>query len=51
MRAILWGVFTGNIPYKDIFKIALDIKLQYALLVNTISLFIKKLKRNIINFC
>ena len=51
LRAILWGVFTGNIPYKDIFKIALDIKLQYALLVNTISLFIKKLKRNIINFC
>jgi len=46
MRSILWSMFTGNIPYKDIFKIALDIKLQYALLVNTIGLFMKKFKRN-----
>lgn len=50
LRDILWGMFTGNIPYKDIFKITLDIKLQCALLLNTISLFMKRFKRNIPSF-
>ena len=48
IRSILWNMFTGNIPYKDIFKILLDIKLQISLLFNTISLLFKEIK-NFIN--
>lgn len=44
IRAILWNMFTGNIPYHEIFKITLDFKLQVSLLLNTIGLVIKKLK-------
>jgi flavin-dependent dehydrogenase len=36
-------MFTGNIPYRDIFKISLDFKLQTALLWNTLRLFFKKI--------
>jgi len=44
IRAILWNMFTGNIPYRQIFKDLLDLRLQTALLTNTISLLIRKLK-------
>ena len=44
IRSILWNMFTGNIPYRDIFKISLDFKLQLTLLLNTISLGFKKFK-------
>jgi flavin-dependent dehydrogenase len=44
LRSILWNMFTGNIPYKDIFKMTLDIRLQISLLFNTISLLFQKLK-------
>ena len=43
IRSILWNMFTGNIPYRDIFKISLDFKLQTALLLNTLRLFFKKI--------
>jgi flavin-dependent dehydrogenase len=43
IRPILWNMFTGNLPYRDIFKISLDFKLQTALLLNTIKLLFKKL--------
>lgn len=44
LRRILWNMFTGNIPYKDIFKISADLKLQTYLLWNTISLLFQRLK-------
>ncbi len=50
LRLILWNMFTGNIPYKDIFKISLDIRLQISLLFNTISLLLQKLKKAIQRF-
>jgi len=36
VRSILWNMFTGNIPYKDIFKISLNLRLQLSLLWTTI---------------
>lgn len=50
LRSILWNMFTGNIPYKDIFKITLDLKLQRSLLWNTIRLSIIKIKNHIKKF-
>ncbi len=44
LRLILWNMFTGNIPYKDIFKISLNIRLQISLLFNTITLLFQKFK-------
>jgi flavin-dependent dehydrogenase len=43
MRSILWNMFTGNIPYKDIFKISLNFRLQLSLLWTTICLSLKKI--------
>lgn len=45
IRSILWNMFTGNIPYKEIFVISLDMKLQISLMLNTIKLFFLKLKK------
>lgn len=42
IRSILWNMFTGNIPYRDIFKISLDLKLQFTLLLNAIRLLFQK---------
>ncbi len=50
LRLILWNMFTGNIPYKDIFKIALDIRLQISLLFNTLSLLFQNFKTAIERF-
>ena len=50
IRSILWNMFTGNIPYRDIFKISLDFKLQTTLLWNAIGLLFKKLKNSITKF-
>ncbi len=47
LRLILWNMFTGNIPYKDIFIISLDIRLQISLLFNTIRILYQKLKNAI----
>lgn len=44
IRSILWNMFTGNIPYRDVFKIFLDLRLQADLLLHTIKLLFKKLK-------
>ncbi len=42
MRSILWNMFTGNIPYKDIFKISINFRLQLSLLWTTICGSLKK---------
>lgn len=44
LRSILWNMFTGNIPYKDIFSISLDMRLQISLLFNTITLLFRRFK-------
>lgn len=41
MRSILWNMFTGNIPYKDIFKISMNFRLQLSLLWTTLCLSLK----------
>jgi hypothetical protein len=43
MRSILWNMFTGNIPYKDIFKISMNFRLQLSLLWTTLCLSLKKI--------
>ena len=43
MRSILWNMFTGNIPYKDIFKISMNLRLQLSLLWTTLYLSFKKI--------
>lgn len=43
IRSILWNMFTGNIPYKKIFYMSLDIKLQISLFWNTLRLFFSKI--------
>lgn len=37
-------MFTGDIPYRDIFAMAFDIRLQISLILNTISLLLMKMK-------
>jgi flavin-dependent dehydrogenase len=44
IRSILWNMFTGNIPYRDIFRISLDINLQISLLMKALGLAFTKLK-------
>lgn len=46
IRSILWNMFTGNIPYKEIFKISLNLKLQISLLLNVIKLIFIRIKGN-----
>lgn len=43
MRSILWNMFTGNIPYKDIFKMSMNFRLQLALLWTTLCGSLKKI--------
>ena len=43
MRSILWNMFTGNIPYKDIFKISMNFRLQLSLLWTTMCGSLKKI--------
>lgn len=50
IRAILWNMFTGNIPYRDIFKNSLDFKLQISLLLSTFRLLFTKLKNSVSSF-
>jgi flavin-dependent dehydrogenase len=47
LRFILWNMFTGNIPYKDIFKTSLDIRLQASLLLNVLRLIIPGSKKSL----
>jgi flavin-dependent dehydrogenase len=47
LRSILWNMFTGNISYRDIFKISLDIKLQISLFLKALGLVFTKLKNSI----
>jgi len=46
-RSILWNMFTGNIPYRDIFKMSLDIKLQLSLWLKALGLVFTKLKNSL----
>jgi len=43
MRSILWNMFTGNIPYKNIFKMSMNFQLQLSLLWTTICGSLKKI--------
>jgi flavin-dependent dehydrogenase len=45
IRSILWNMFTGNIPYRDIFKISLNLSLHLSLLSNTLVLLVGKMKK------
>lgn len=47
---LLWNMFTGNIPYKEIFKNSLDIKLLLSVLAEVISLSFQKFKAFIQGF-
>jgi len=49
LRIILWNMFTGNIPYKEIFKISLDFNLQLAVLKKIISLSFQAFKTFIVD--
>ncbi len=44
IRSILWNMFTGNIPYRDIFKISLDVRLQISLALKALALVFAKMK-------
>lgn len=45
IRFILWNMFTGEIPYRKIFARLLDLRLQSALFLNTISLLFRQMKK------
>lgn len=45
LRRILWSMFTGDIPYRDIFAMALDVRLQISLFLNTIQILFQKTKK------
>ncbi len=45
IRLILWNMFTGNIPYRDIFMISLDFSLLLSSLSNMLILLVGKLKK------
>ncbi len=44
LRSVLWNMFTGNISYQEIFRTALDLKLQISLLFHTTGLLFQKIK-------
>lgn len=44
IRSILWYMFTGTIPYQQIFNMTLDFRLQLSLLFNTIGLAYRGIK-------
>lgn len=44
VRYILWHMFTGNIPYRKIFRALLDIPLQISLMSHTIALLYEQSK-------
>lgn len=50
IRFILWNMFTGNIPYRDIFKISLSPQLQKTLFLHTFNLLFRKIKKNVKSF-
>ncbi len=44
LRRILWSMFTGDIPFRRIFALTLDMRLQIALFLNTIRHLIRMMK-------
>ena len=44
IRRLLWNMFTGSVPYREIFFAALDARLQAALALRTLQLLWKKAK-------
>ncbi|MCP2520105.1 hypothetical protein NLC26_01010 [Candidatus Aminicenantes bacterium AC-708-M15] len=45
LRKILWNMFTGNVPYRKIFKDALNLSLQIELFKTMLDILIKKITR------
>ncbi|MEW5900684.1 MAG: hypothetical protein AB1715_04390 [Acidobacteriota bacterium] len=45
IRSIVWNMFTGGIPYREIFLAALDLRLQVSLIKNAISLIFHRKKQ------
>jgi flavin-dependent dehydrogenase len=50
LRSILWNMFTGNAPYKEIFKTSMNIRLQLSVLAKIFSLLFQKFKTFIQGF-
>lgn len=44
IKSVLWNMFTGNIPYQEIFRTCLNFKLQTSILKRTIKLLFMKRK-------
>ncbi|MFQ6082652.1 MAG: NAD(P)/FAD-dependent oxidoreductase [Candidatus Aminicenantia bacterium] len=44
LRNVLWNMFTGNVPYKKIFRDALNLKLQIVLFQNIGKILLQKIK-------
>lgn len=44
LKRILWNMFTGNIPYKNIFRSTLNLRLQTSLTFNTTRILFQKIK-------
>lgn len=45
IKFILWNMFTGNIPYRHIFRVPLDLNFQIALLMNTVRSIFQEVKK------
>jgi len=44
IKSILWNMFTGNIPYREIFRTCLNFKLQISILKRTVKFFFMKIR-------
>jgi flavin-dependent dehydrogenase len=49
LRSILWNMFTGNIPYRQIFKNLLDLKLQFFIMKESFKYLWRRLIKITIN--
>jgi flavin-dependent dehydrogenase len=47
IRFLLWNMFTGEIPYREIFAGLLNVRLQSALFLNTIALLFRQMKKTL----
>lgn len=44
LQFVLWNMFTGNLPYREIFRASLNLKLQLALMANTLKILLARAK-------
>jgi len=42
LQFVLWNMFTGNLPYREIFRTSLNLKLQLALVANTLKIMLAR---------